>query len=149
MATQATIARHNTDGTFDTIYVHYDGHLGHTFRILREHYATPASVDELLELGDLSVIAEHADPGPGQDYHSFETPAKDVCIAYHRDRGESYAKTKAQRVPLLTSGETAFYTYVWSNGQWYAFAGGKPVEDQELGTMALADKLHQIKHITS
>lgn len=145
MGTQATIARHNEDGTFDTIYLHYDGYTEHAFNILRQHYNTQELVDALIELGDLSSLNERIAPDAGED-HTFMSPVRGVTIAYHRDRGEDRARTKAQRVPILTKSECAAYTYVWSNGAWYGFYCAKPIVDEETGVLPLATMLHEIEH---
>lgn len=148
MGTQATIARHNTDGTFDTIYLHYDGYTSHAFNMLRQHYNTQEKVDALIELGDLSCIKERIAPAPGEQ-HDFMNPQRDITVAYHRDRGEPRERTKAQRMLILSTGECAAYTYVWSNGAWYAFYRGKPIVDKETNMVSLANKLHEIGYKVS
>lgn len=131
MSTNATIARHNKDGSIDEIYLHWDGYPEHAYEILKQHYTTQEKVDELIALGDLSVLAKNTDvksdmPVPEGVEHTYDTPVKDVCIAYGRDRGET--GTEAKNVPMLQVEDFRSYAYVWSNGTWYAFHRGKHIE---------------------
>jgi hypothetical protein len=83
MSTRSSIARQNTDGTFDLIYCHSDGDPEWNGRFLLQHYATPEQVDALLALGNLSALA----PKIGTK-HAFRGGPEDECIAYGRDRDE-------------------------------------------------------------
>ena len=65
-----------------TIYCHWDGYPEYNGQLLVDNYASPSAVFDLLELGDLSSLAE--------------TPAK--CTAYHRDRKEPYGMVEARDV---------------------------------------------------
>lgn len=80
-------------------------------------YTTPDRIEKLLALGNLSALGDKLskdDPEP---------EAQDVCIAYHRDYGESY---KAPRVweaadKLLDQASDIYwaeYVYLFRNGEW-------------------------------
>ena len=84
MATRSTIALEYADGTVGQVYCHWDGYLAHNGEILRTHYMDPFKVRELLNLGDLSALAE--DIGTK---HSFEDKVPNQCTFYGRDRGET------------------------------------------------------------
>ena len=87
MATRSYIGKLNPDNTVSYIYCHYDGYPEHNGVILQEHYSTPFKVDQLLALGDLSVLAEEI--GDKQDFNDYVNRNRNWCLAYGRDRGES------------------------------------------------------------
>jgi hypothetical protein len=84
MATRSTIALEFADGTVGQIYCHWDGYISNNGKILFDHYQDPFKVRELIDLGDLSSLGSVI--GEKQD---FNQPAKDTCVFYGRDRGES------------------------------------------------------------
>lgn len=77
MATRAYIGVNN-NGNIRGIYVHWDGYPSYTGKILRESYNNIEKVNELLDLGDLSSIA-----------NTIER-----CDAYGRDKGESDTESR-------------------------------------------------------
>lgn len=109
MSTRSAIAL-STDTGVQVIYCHHDGYIGHNGALLQENYTRVEDVRELMELGDLSSLA-------------FEPES---CEAYHRDRHEPRAQTKAR---VYKDFETALaeefensdreYFYVFlKNGTW-------------------------------
>ena len=88
------------------IYCHYDGYPSYMLPILREHYNTIEKVEELLALGDLSLLDVRVKPYP-DEAHDFDNPALGVTIAYHRDRGEDLVFTSSrQEYNYIFNGET-------------------------------------------
>ena len=83
MSTRSRIAVKNQNGSYDSIYVHFDGY-GH-LPILNQFYSTEDKVRELINLGDLSVLGEEI--GTKTDFSTFS--GQDQCLAYGRDRGET------------------------------------------------------------
>lgn len=84
MATRSTIALEYADGTVQQIYCHWDGYLEHNGKILAEHYMDPFKLQQLVDLGDLSVLA----PEIGEK-HAFDgNDHTNWCMFYGRDRGE-------------------------------------------------------------
>jgi hypothetical protein len=94
MATSSLIARHNRDGSFDSIQVHY-GEPDRIGTILVRYYTDDVKVNALLALGSLS----HLDRDIGAK-HSFDRPHPGWCVAFGRDRGE--ANTEACRSESLS-----------------------------------------------
>lgn len=92
MSTNSTIKILRKDGTQTSIYCHSDGYIEHNGVILQQYFNTPEKVEELLALGDLSYLGTKL--APTTDTHSFETPERDVTIAYHRDRGEEFRQSE-------------------------------------------------------
>ena len=116
MATRSVIAKHNDNGVgYTGIYCHWDGatHLP----ILKKHYKKPEQVDALIELGSLSVLGKTL--GDKQD---FAKPAKDACLAYHRDRGEEYRQIHAiseDELRIIAGDCGAEYLYRYFGQTWF------------------------------
>lgn len=112
-----------TEKGIKTIYCHNDGYPEHHLPILQKHYNTAEKVDELLELGYLSQLGAKLAPEPGEA-HSFDNPAKGVCVAYHRDRGDSLdlgsAHMHTDKKDIIDKAAEIWidYVYVFENGEW-------------------------------
>lgn len=118
MGTHAVIAMGTGNG-YQAIGVHFNGYVGHTGAILGGWYNTAEKVAELIALGNLSQLNERVAPNEGEA-HSWATPAENVTVAYHRDRGEAF-KTLGR---FATRGEMqseAPYVYVFEDGRWFVW----------------------------
>lgn len=93
MGTRSTIARMNKDGSYDSIYCHWDGYPSNNGKLLIQFYNNPVRVNRLITLGNLSSLREKLNPPKGMS-HSFEKPLNDVCVAYGRDRKERDVASK-------------------------------------------------------
>ena len=82
MATRSLIGIKLEDNIVKIIYCHWDGYPSHTGKLLIENYSTPATITELMELGDLSSLAE----------------SPDQCKAYHRDRNEPWGMVEPRDI---------------------------------------------------
>jgi len=121
MATNSRIGKMLPDGTIKQIYCHWDGYIeGGVGETLVEHYNTDENIIALLELGDLSALAQNLNP-TGE--HSFDKPQANVCVAYGRDRGEDSSEVSAGVVTLdewmkpFYSTMADFY-YLYNAGNW-------------------------------
>ena len=120
MSTRSNIIRENEDGSFDSIYCHWDGYPENNGRILYEHYQDLAKLAELLALGDLSSL----DISIGGK-HDFDSCPKGVCNFYGRDRGETgtevrhYADLDALAAMLKESWTEWVYVWKVREGKWY------------------------------
>lgn len=118
MSTNSLIARENIDGSLDAIYCHWDGYPEHHMPILNGHYTTQGKVDALIELGDLSALAEEI--GSKHSFDSYETYPT-WCIAYGRDRDEHDLKARhfSDRNHLEEcAAEPYIYIFLSSKTQW-------------------------------
>jgi hypothetical protein len=115
------------DNIVKTIYCHWDGYPEHNGQLLVDNYTSPSAVFDLLELGDLSSLAE--------------TPAK--CKAYHRDRNEPYEMVEARDVDpdelmSVANDYSADYVYVYNdNNEWDCYRPGHTQIDILSGKVAL------------
>ena len=121
MATRSTIALEFADGTVGQVYAHWDGYLDHNGRILLANYQDPFTLQKLIDLGDLSSLAEYVTPEPYTE-HTFDKPSPEVCVFYGRDRGETdvgprYFKDFAD---YKANHQYEEYEYILrTDGNWY------------------------------
>ena len=124
MGTRSRIAIANSDGSFTSIYCHWDGYPEGVGATLLKHYTTYAKVRELMALGDLSSLGDEIG-----EKHDFESRGyHDWCKAYGRDRGETGIEAETsphlEALFLLTQQCGGEYVYVFSNGSWKVGEGG-------------------------
>ena len=113
MATRSYIGVRNTDASVDYIYCHFDGYPDHNGKILTEHYSNINRVNELLNLGDLSVLGQFI--GEKMD---FDKRIQDTCLAYGRDRGESNVGKKNAGYDKLITNQDVDYVYIFDGDYW-------------------------------
>ena len=104
MATRSLIGIKLEDNIVKTIYCHWDGYPAHAGKLLVDNYSTPATITELMELGDLSSLAE----------------SPDQCKAYHRDRNEPWEMVEPRDVNTSELGAVANdygvdYVYIYND----------------------------------
>ena len=92
MSTRAFVGVYNGSNRIKGSYVHSDGYPGHTGKMLLENYNTKEKLQELISYGDMSSISGRIEPITKN--HTFDTPEDDVCVFYHRDRGEELENTE-------------------------------------------------------
>lgn len=124
MSTRSLIAAKMSDGTIKFVYCHWDGYPAHNGKLLLDFYNTQEKVEALLELGSISSLREKLAPAEGVK-HTFDDPAEDVTIAYHRDRNEPWAYTHPytyeNKTLLYQLSDTfdAEYIYLFMDGKWH------------------------------
>ena len=101
MATRATIGMVTAEGYIRYIYSHWDGYLDGVGATLLEHYNTTAQVEELLAMGDVSILED-----------SIENSK-----FYHRDWGELLNTVCALETDYLSDLSHEF-NYVWTGDEW-------------------------------
>jgi hypothetical protein len=117
MATRSTIALEFADGTVGQVYCHWDGYLDHNGRILLENYTDPFKLQELIDLGDLSVL--HAELG---EKHNFNDAYEKGCTFYGRDRGEEGVSARYFKdfADYKQNHQYEEYEYILrTDGNWY------------------------------
>ena len=123
MSTRSRIGILHEDGTTETIYCHSDGYPEHQMPILTGHYNSIEQVEELIDLGDLSILKERIAPDEGE-MHGFAPVhrAENVTVAYHRDREEPLTEPQHHRsIDALKDSEWDiewFYLFDVKNGAW-------------------------------
>ena len=113
MATRSLIGKLNTDGTITNIYCHFDGYPDHNGVMLQEYYNSPAKVDQLLALGNLSFLGSEI--GEKQDFNN-RNKENDWCLAYGRDRGEKGQEAETvTREEFFNKDSGVDYLYIYNN----------------------------------
>lgn len=119
MSTNSGIALRSGD-TYQTIYCHWDGHPKTMLPMLRENYNTLELAAKLISYGDASSIDKKLEP-TGE--HTFMKPENDVCVFYHRDRGDDWLSCQSvcyTKKELFD--QPAFeYVYIFEDGQWNVY----------------------------
>lgn len=108
MATRSRIRMVLPSGEAKSIYCHWDGYPSNQMPLLEGYYNNTEKVRELLNLGDISYLAKRVKPEPNEP-HSFNNPANDVVVAYHRDRGEELRTDHQNRED---------FNYIWNGKKW-------------------------------
>lgn len=123
MATRSRIGIENPDGTVTSVYCHWDGYPEYNGRILVEYYNTEDRARRLVELGAISTLRSRPEPR-GEECHSFDTPIRDVTVAYHRDRGEEFSQQQHTSVEQYFKGDIEEYGYLFTQeGEWLVKSG--------------------------
>jgi len=121
MATRSYIGVRNTDASVDYIYCHFDGYPEHNGAILTEYYSNINRVNELLNLGDLSVLGKFIG-----EKNEFNDRVRDTCLAYGRDRGESNVSKKNTGYDELITDQSVDYVYVFDGDYWECHSTWNP-----------------------
>ena len=118
MSTRSLICKETTDHKYIGIYCHHDGYPEGVGEVLINYYNDSEKVERLLALGDLSSITARLAPNDG-DEHSFDNPTDDVCVAYHRDRGEEFRPASEVHIETAREDCWAEFVYVFGlDGKW-------------------------------
>ena len=121
MATRSSITAKMTDGTFKSVYCHWDGYLSNNGKILAENYNTQEKVESLLEHGDISSLGPHCDKPEG---HSYGNAADGRTVYYGRDRGEEGTQARTGATAYESNkGNGQEFDYLWNGSEWMVSTG--------------------------
>lgn len=127
MGTRCGIALRQGD-TFTTIYCHWNGYPKFMLPMLRENYNSFELANKLVSMGDASSIEKKLEPDPSKP-HSFDDYQDDVCVFYHRDRGEGWESCRPMcyaRRELF--GQQSFeFVYIFEDGTWNCYKNGRKI----------------------
>lgn len=119
MATRSHIGVRQLNGTVDYIYCHYDGYPEHNGNILVNHYQNIDKVNQLLDLGDLSILSEEI--GEQQNFNDRSTHRDNWCLAYGRDRGEKNIEKRNASFTELLENDYVDYLYIFDGDYWECY----------------------------
>lgn len=150
MSTRSLIWQEQGDGSFKGIYCHHDGYIKNGVgETLLNYYQDYNRVVKLINLGGLSSLGMYLDPLPDGAHlyydfnngfktiytfsgeHTFDNPQEDVCVAYHRDRGEELDILSEPNLKGVIEGAEhtwAEYIYVFRTNKWYVIDLSKGYE---------------------
>lgn len=125
MSTRSMIGILRQCGAVTGIYCHYDGYIDNGVgQMLVEHWNDKDKVEELMKLGDLSVLGKTI--GTKVDFDSFL--GNEQCLAYHRDRGERRrgpARYLDRRDFVSENNHFASYFYLFDGTEWHYSSGNQ------------------------
>lgn len=101
------------------IYCHFDGYPEDVGYILDTYYKDAGKVEDLLDLGDISVLKQEV--SASLSYTEKEIKDK-VTVAYFRDKCEEWDSIAPKHTQLANyeKGEdTIDYLYLYKDGIWY------------------------------
>ena len=118
MATRSTIGVLNGDNSVTSIYCHWDGYPEGVGATLHEHYTATETIANLMALGDLSALGDTI--GTQKEFNTSSLNGE--CLAYGRDRGETWATARTYGSPeeWMTARRIADceYGYLWDGITW-------------------------------
>ena len=121
MSTLSFICKSLPNNTVVGVYCHYDGYPSGVGATLSTHYTTTPRVDALLSLGSISQLHPRLVPDLG-DTHTFDNPANNVTVAYHRDRGEAMSSTTFPSLDVMVANVAdqlgVEFVYIWDGNEW-------------------------------
>jgi len=112
MSTNSRVSIQLKNRKIKSIFVHWDGYLSGVGQDLLDFYNTEEKLNELLELGNLSVLGTSI--GKKVDFNKFDSRENKQCLAYGRDRGED----ESEAIEHLDSEYEREYNYLFKNGIW-------------------------------
>ena len=122
MATRSTITARLSDGTYRSVYCHYDGYPEGPHGVgwkLQHHYNSQELAERVTSLGPLSFLEPSCDAPHG---HTYETPVEGHTVAYCRDRGDSFESslhsTGSTYENVLNTIGYQEYNYLWDGARW-------------------------------
>lgn len=120
MSTRSTIACKLSDGSYRSVYFHFDGYPGGVGVVLRDHYNSQEGAEAVTSVGDLSVLSASMECPEG---HSYRSPVDGHSIAYGRDRGEKNTEAKLHENLAARLRHCEEYNYTWDGDGWTVRSG--------------------------
>lgn len=146
MSTRCTIASKLDDGSYRSIYCHFDGYPedGGVGETLARNFNTDEAANLITSLGDVSSLAGTVRIEP-KGRHSYDAREDGTAVFYHRDRGEDWADVRGETFPDLAELQkhAEHFLYVREGGRWLAFAG---TEQIELPTFSARESLEGLRN---
>ena len=127
MSTRSYICVENENKTYSSIYCHEGGYPEHNGVILALFYMNRDKVNELIQLGDLSVLYKNVHPDKTYPHSfNFMNRQKDVCVFFGRDRGDENVCAKDRTLKELDADFMMDYCYIFGlDNKWYYFSIGE------------------------
>lgn len=148
MSTRARIVFVDENNIAHSVYCHNDGYPQWVGRILKTAYNNEERIKKLISYGDMSALCTEINPVPNVPHKASSYCQPDVCIFYHRDRGDEWEYTKPIEFKYTIKnmrkyiGDDIDYTYVWHGNKWniYLFDSGTFMElTDDICTNGLSD----------
>ena len=103
MATRSSVSTITKDG-IKAIYIHWDGYIGGVGKTLYNNYMNQEKIEELINIGDMSSLAETIEESSKSCYR--DSPPKTLRDWNFHELYNNF-------------GEGLDYHYFWNGHQWY------------------------------
>lgn len=114
MSTNASIAVEHKDGSVSVVYLHHDGSVNWAGKTLLGHYNSLELAEQLVALGDMSVLGERIEP-IGE--HTFANPESGTTVYYNRDRDEDTVMFHYDSIEdYIRYNDQEKYNYIFTEG---------------------------------
>ena len=117
MSTPATVSIVE-NGKVRTIYNHWDGYPSNLGAMLFENYNHIPKIKSLINNGGASYIDKRVEPSKNSG-HNFNDPEKEVCVFYHRVRGDDLEVYEHDTVVKMLNEIGQSHNYIFQDGKWY------------------------------
>ena len=127
MSTRSYICIENENKTYTRIYCHSCGEPLYNGTTLALYYADRNKVNELISLGDLSLLCKkiHPDRSYPHSFNFFDRQ-ENVCVFFGRDRGDENVSAKQTTLEEIDNDFMVDYCYVYGlDNKWYYFSIGQ------------------------
>lgn len=127
MSIKSYICIENNDKTYTGIYCHDSGEPKNNGVTLALYYKKREKVNELISLGDMSVLFKNIHPNPQYPHgFNFFNRQPNVCVFYGRDKGETNVEAKQINLQKMDNECLVDYCYVYGlDDYWYYFSVGE------------------------
>lgn len=112
MGTRSNIGIIHKDKSVTMIYCHWDGYLDHHGKLLLNHYTDISKIQQLMDLGSISSLAEEIG-----ERHDFDKPVPGWCNSYGRDRGEEDVGSMEFPSKEAALDQMEEYLYLWDTNK--------------------------------
>lgn len=126
MSIRSYICMEIEDKKYARIYCHSCGEPKYNGTLLALYYVDRNKVNELISLGDLSILCKkiHPDRNYPHSFNFFDRQ-EDVCVFFGRDRGDQNVSAKVTTLDELNNDLMVDYCYVYGlDNKWYYFSIG-------------------------
>lgn len=120
MSTRSRIGIELKSGKVLSIYCHFDGYLDGVGETLKKFYSKRSIVEQLIALGDISSLGKVIG-----SKHNFDSPPKNECNVYARDREEEGTEAFEQSKTEFQEAEEFAYLFTLQDTWIYSDHGNE------------------------
>jgi hypothetical protein len=117
MATRGKIGLLQEDNTVKSVYHHWDSYPEWLGLMLTEQYTDTATIEALLEGGDISTLESDTD----WNMNTLSAP----IVLYYKDRNENSPFLIESQDDFFKCERGEEYVYLFKNNQWFCYTSSK------------------------
>ena len=114
MATRSRIGIEDENGKVRAIYCHFDGYVDHNGHILEEHYTDRDKINQLIDLGSISVLGTTPIENPNGEYDP------DSIYTKPHNKSSPFIYNYENQSDYFYSPDSQEYNYLFTkNNEWF------------------------------